>query len=132
MNRTNEDSPATPPVGSWRSVFVEDIQLKRKLQLGFEKVSDGKREGTLIACGPDASLPISPDGKLQIIFSELEFRPVGVHHMMTAFQAFQRQPEQPVHARFSVSSPVLHAVAGVAIGTLVTTAIFWISLRSRR
>ncbi|KAL1528282.1 hypothetical protein AB1Y20_009639 [Prymnesium parvum] len=124
-NKAHDDSPAAPPVGSWRSVHVEDVQLKRKLQIGFTALSDG----TIVANGPDASLPIFPDGKMQIVFSELAFQPVERFHGKPAYRAVARAAAR---RRWSLSPEVLHMAGGVMVGALVTSAAFWLSARARR
>ena len=126
-NRTDDDSPTTASSGAWRSVHIEDIQLKRKLDLGFKATADG----TLTACGSDASLAISPDGKLTLTFSELEFVPDGMHHGKTAYKA--RAKKTASVSRDLLSSPVVHVALGVAVGVLATTGLFWLyALRTAR
>merc|ERR1719217_667724 len=56
----SEASAATPSactVGAWRSPNVEQIQLKRKLELGF--VHDAAAGG-LVATGADAATAMTP------------------------------------------------------------------------
>jgi hypothetical protein len=105
------------------------LQLKRKLQLGFERVG-----GTnLRVVGSDMETAISPDGTLRFDFSRLEWREDGMNHGRPAFLAFERPvesrekkaAEQGVMPAASTPSlpPWAYAAIGMALGVGCTVAI---------
>lgn len=122
-------TPAAAAVGSWRSPNVEQQQLKRKLELGFEGIPD--TDGDLVACGADAATPFIPDGVCRIQLSKMEWRQDGLNHGKPAYQAYERRvpADVPSDARQPDGSPAsdqLHPAALIAIGIaigIVATAV---------
>ena len=63
------------------------VQLKRKLDLGFQPV---KGSDSMQVCGADAPTKFAPDNLCQINLSQWLFKPAGMNHGRVAFLATQK------------------------------------------
>ena len=126
---SNEDAP-TPvdcKLGSWRSPNVEQIQLKRKLEIGFSK----SENGSLVAIGGDAGTAIIPDGACKVDLSKMEFVEQGLNHGRPCYIAKERTrpaaTSKPVAETSDGASNSTHTYAtlalGIAVGMLAMLAV---------
>ena len=122
------DTPDKCEVGSWRSHNVEMMQIKRKLQLGFEVVP-GTEPICLQACGPDASTPFIPDGVCRVNLSHYIWEPHGMNHGRTAYKARQAHDsgipthEEPMKVTQPSYSPMVYALIGALAGIACTAIV---------
>ena len=121
------DTPDKCSLGSWRSPNVEQLQLKRQLQIGFKAST---ANGGLTAVGQDANTPICPDHQLRIDFSKMEWRQEGLNHGKPCYVAYDLPQEAPAAKGQAKSdnSPLLQQPAvvlavGIAAGALAMLAV---------
>ena len=119
----NAASPCDGAVGAWRSPNVEQLQLKRKIEIGFVKKGDA-----IVAVGADAGTPIVPDNIVKVDFSKMEWREQGMNHGKPCFVAKEcAAPPSPQKAAAGgddrARSNTLMLVMGVAIGVLAVLAV---------
>ena len=113
-------SPADCSRGSWRSPNVEQIQLKRRLDLQFVAT-----DGGLVVTGDDASTAIIPDQSCRVVFDKILWVEDGMHHGKPCYKGVDRTEPTPVAnttASGSDKSTMLVLVCGVAIGVGVVLA----------
>ena len=137
-HRGAPDTPADAPLGSWRSHFVEEQQLKRQLELGFEAVKGA--DGVLCTRGADAGFTFVPDGVCKIKLGGYEWRPDGMNHGRPAYQAFESSAAEaaavPVAPQLVATPvkidspttlaglhPAIYVAMGVAAGIACTVAL---------
>ena len=127
QSSSQADTPVDCELGSWRSHNVEQLQLQRKLELGFAK-NTAKADGEgLIAIGSDAATSIVPDNIVRITFSKMIFREEGMNHGKPCYRADNVEskeeppPEQPKAAAEPLHPALLLSV-GAAIGALAVLA----------
>ena len=132
------DHPTAAPAGSWRSPNVEELQLKRRLSLGFEAVAG--ETGCIRACGADAATPFVPDQTVTVDLSQWIFRPEGLNHGRVAFLAAEKPADMapPSDAKphnsgwFGgiISKEVAYGFVGVLAG--VTCTVVLTAMMNRR
>ena len=113
-------SPADCSRGSWRSPNVEQIQLKRRLDLQFVAT-----DGGLIVTGDDASTAIIPDQSCRVVFDKILWVEDGMHHGKPCYKGVDRPEPKPAAnttASGNDKSTMLVLVCGVAIGVGVVLA----------
>ena len=113
--------PSECQLGSWRSPNVEQLQLKRQLNLGFTRSPDGSG---LVATGADAALAIIPDHIVKVDLSKFLWREAGLNHGRPMYEACERPTEAPIVVREDrlPARSLLLVGAGVAIGLLAAVA----------
>mmetsp|Transcript_29947 Transcript_29947/g.77543 ORF Transcript_29947/g.77543 Transcript_29947/m.77543 type:complete len:188 (+) Transcript_29947:101-664(+) len=137
-HRGDPQTPADAPLGSWRSPFVEEQQIKRQLEIGFQSIEGS--DGNLRVCGADASTPFIPDGVCRVRLGNMEFRPDGMNHGKPAYQAYEvsqgiaiapagggvsKDARQAATTQSWSAShhPAVYIAAGVIVGIACTVAI---------
>jgi len=131
------DHPTAAPAGSWRSPNVEELQLKRRLSLGFEAVAG--ETGCIRACGADAATPFVPDQTVTVDLSQWIFRPEGLNHGRVAFLAAEKPADMapPTDAKPHgsgwggiISKEAAYGFIGVLAG--VTCTVVLTAMMNRR
>ena len=116
--------------GAWRSPNVEQLQLKRSLDLAF---APDAAAGGLVAAGDDAATPIVPDNIVKVNFSKIVWREDGLHHGRPCYIAAERPvAESPSSSAESASALARHPELAVAIGVAVGVAVVLAAQRLAR
>ena len=123
-------TPSDVKVGNWRSPNVEQLQLKKQLQLGFKL-----KDGDLVCVGADAATYICPDNIIRFKFSGMAWTQDGLNHGRPCYSAYDVTPEEEklkAAAKDSAASaplpPLVVLSIGLAVGALgVLAAQRWSS-----
>ena len=119
-------TPVDCAQGTWRSPNVEQLQLKRRLDIAFVF---NERAGGLVATGEDADTPFVPDQMCKIVLSKIVWKDAGINHGKTCYEAFERPVEDgvaaaPPQTRLAawLANPAFTVAVGAVLGAVVVLA----------